>query len=64
MIDLSTPKGRIVEAAMRLAATKPWREVTMAEIAQGARDSEAAAIAGLYAFLICLPTDCGICTTS
>jgi ubiquinone biosynthesis protein COQ9 len=36
MIDLSTPKGRIVEAAMRLAATKPWRDVTMAEIAQNA----------------------------
>ena len=36
MIDLSTSKGRIVESAMRLAATKPWREVTMAEIAQGA----------------------------
>ena len=36
MIDLTTPKGRIVEAAMRLAATKPWRDVTMAEIAQNA----------------------------
>ena len=36
MLDLTTPKGRIVEAAMRLAATKTWGEVTMAEIAQGA----------------------------
>jgi len=36
MIDLTTPKGRIVDAALRLAAIKPWREVSMAEIAQGA----------------------------
>ena len=36
MIDLTTPKGRIVDAAMRLAATKPWRDLTMAEIAQNA----------------------------
>ena len=36
MIDVSTPKGRIIDAALRLAATKPWRDVTMGEIAQGA----------------------------
>ena len=36
MFDLATPKGRILDAAMRLAAAKPWRDVTLAEIAQGA----------------------------
>jgi ubiquinone biosynthesis protein COQ9 len=36
MLDLTTPKGRIIDAAMRLAAIKPWREVTLAEIAQSA----------------------------
>ena len=36
MLDLTTPKGRIIDAAMKLAAAKPWREVTFGEIAQGA----------------------------
>lgn len=36
MIDQSTAKGRIVAAALREAARRPWREVTLADIAQGA----------------------------
>ena len=36
MLDLATPKGRIIDAALRLAAAKPWREVTLHEIAQSA----------------------------
>ena len=36
MIDLSTPKGRIIDAALRLAATKPWHDVSIADIAQSA----------------------------
>ena len=36
MIDQATPKGRIVEAAMRLAAEKPWRDVAMLDIAEAA----------------------------
>ncbi len=36
MLDLATPRGRIIDAALRLAATKPWREVTLNEIAQSA----------------------------
>lgn len=39
MIDPSTPKGRIVAAALRLAAEKPWRDVTLADIAAGANVS-------------------------
>lgn len=36
MIDQSTNKGRIIAAALRLAAERPWREVTLADIAAGA----------------------------
>ena len=36
MLDLTTPKGRLIDSAMKLAATKPWRDVSIAEIAQGA----------------------------
>lgn len=36
MIDLTTSKGRIVAAAMRLAAERPWDQVTMLDIAGGA----------------------------
>ncbi len=36
MIDLATPRGRIIDAALRLAATKPWRDVSLNEIAQSA----------------------------
>jgi len=36
MLDLTSPKGRIIDAALRLAASKPWREVTLAEIAHSA----------------------------
>ena len=33
MIDLGTDEGRIVAAALRLAADKPWQEVTLRQIA-------------------------------
>jgi ubiquinone biosynthesis protein COQ9 len=36
MLDLATPRGRIIDAALRLAATKPWRDVTLNEVAQAA----------------------------
>ena len=36
MLDLATPRGRIIDAALRLAATKPWRDVSLNEIAQSA----------------------------
>jgi ubiquinone biosynthesis protein COQ9 len=36
MIDLTTPKGKLIEAALRLAATKPWRDVTLLDIAEAA----------------------------
>ena len=36
MFDLATPRGRILEAALTLAAGKPWRDVTLHEIAQSA----------------------------
>ena len=36
MLDQSTIKGRLVAAAMRLAAERPWSEVTLAQIAEAA----------------------------
>lgn len=36
MLDQSTPKGRIVAAAMRLAAERPWDAVLMKDIAEAA----------------------------
>ena len=36
MLDQSTIKGRLVAAAMRLAAERPWNEVTLAQIAVAA----------------------------
>ena len=36
MLDLATPRGRIIDAALRLAAAKPWRDVSLNEIAQSA----------------------------
>jgi len=36
MLDQSTIKGRLVAAAMRLAAERPWNEVTLAQIAEAA----------------------------
>jgi ubiquinone biosynthesis protein COQ9 len=34
MIDPTTPKGRIVTAALRLAAERPWNDVSMLDIAE------------------------------
>lgn len=34
VIDVSTTRGRIIAAALRLAATRPWSEVSLAEIAR------------------------------
>lgn len=36
MIDPTTPKGSIISAALRLAARRPWQEVSMIEIAEEA----------------------------
>lgn len=36
MIDQSTSKGRIVAAAMRIAAERPWGEITLLDIADAA----------------------------
>ncbi len=36
MLDLSTPKGRIIAAALRLAGERPWRDVTLTDIAKAA----------------------------
>ncbi|MEQ1576514.1 MAG: TetR family transcriptional regulator, partial [Hyphomicrobium sp.] len=36
MLDELTPKDRIIAAAMRLAAARPWDDVTMRDIADSA----------------------------
>ncbi len=36
MIDETTDKGRIIAAAMRLAAEKPWGDITLLDIAEAA----------------------------
>jgi AcrR family transcriptional regulator len=36
MLDLSTPKGRIIAAALRLAGERPWGDVTLTDIARAA----------------------------
>jgi ubiquinone biosynthesis protein COQ9 len=39
MIDTTTPKGRILAAAFALAAERPWREISLADIAEKAEVS-------------------------
>lgn len=36
MIDETTPKGRLIAAALRLAAERPWKDVSLIEIAEAA----------------------------
>jgi AcrR family transcriptional regulator len=36
MLDLSTPKGRVIAGALRLAGERRWRDVTLADIAAAA----------------------------
>jgi ubiquinone biosynthesis protein COQ9 len=36
MLDISTPKGRIIAAALRLAGERPWADVTLTDIARSA----------------------------
>ena len=36
MLDLATPQGRILKAALDLAAEKPWADVTLPDIAERA----------------------------
>jgi ubiquinone biosynthesis protein COQ9 len=36
LIDLTTPKGRLISAALRLADTRPWADVTLLDIADAA----------------------------
>lgn len=39
MLDLTTSQGRIVSAALRLAGERPWRDVTLTDIATAANVS-------------------------
>jgi ubiquinone biosynthesis protein COQ9 len=39
MFDLTTPRGRIADAALKLAATKPWAEVSLLDVAAAANVS-------------------------
>ncbi len=39
MLDLTTTKGRLVSAALRLAGERPWGDVTLADIAVAAQVS-------------------------
>ena len=36
MIDPTTPKGRVITAALRLAGERPWADVSMLDIAEAA----------------------------
>lgn len=36
MLDTTTPKGKLIAAALKLAETRPWTEITMLEIADAA----------------------------
>ncbi|MGH6816247.1 MAG: TetR/AcrR family transcriptional regulator [Hyphomicrobiaceae bacterium] len=36
MLDMSTPKGRLIAAALRLGALRPWSEITLLDIAEAA----------------------------
>jgi ubiquinone biosynthesis protein COQ9 len=36
LIDLTTPKGRVIAAAFRLAETRPWGDITLLDIADAA----------------------------
>lgn len=36
MLDLSTLNGRIIEAALKLAATRRWRDITLLDVAEAA----------------------------
>lgn len=36
MVDMTTPRGAIIAAAMRLAAERPWGQLTLASIAESA----------------------------
>ena len=36
MIELASPKGRLIAAAMRLADTRPWADITLIDIAEAA----------------------------
>ncbi len=40
MLDLTTSQGRIVSAALRLAGERPWRDVTLTDIAALASGSD------------------------
>jgi AcrR family transcriptional regulator len=48
MLDPTTPKGRLVVAALKLAAERPWSDVTLLDIAEAAGMSlaEVRAVAG------------------
>jgi AcrR family transcriptional regulator len=48
MIDQSTLNGRVIGAAMKLAAEKPWKDVTLLEIAEAA-GTNLASVKGVFA---------------
>lgn len=37
MIDTSTPKGKLIEAALRLAETRKWSDISLLDIAEAAQ---------------------------
>ena len=37
MIDTTTPRGKLIAAALTLAATRPWNDITLLEIADAAQ---------------------------
>jgi ubiquinone biosynthesis protein COQ9 len=37
MLDETTPKGRIIAAALRLAAVSPWKDISLLDIAEESR---------------------------
>ncbi len=39
MLDTSTPKGRIISAALKLAAERPWKDVGLIDIAEEAGET-------------------------
>jgi ubiquinone biosynthesis protein COQ9 len=47
LLDMSTPKGRLIAAALRLADTRPWSDVTLLDIAEAA-DLSLADVKGVF----------------
>lgn len=39
MLDMTTPKGQLIAAALKLAGERPWKDVTLIDVAEEARVS-------------------------